>query len=118
MHEIALDGSSLLLSVDWLRARHRESLREEKLIETKDPLCYEFSSFTFVSRRVRKGHRLRLVIGPVDSIYWQKNYNSGGVVAAESFAQAHAVTVRLYHDRARPSVLYVPLGVEMSAETE
>ena len=59
---------------------------------------------------VRKGSRLRLVIGPVNSMYSQKNYNSGGDVSAESMRDARAVTVKLYHDRAHPSTLFVPLG--------
>jgi hypothetical protein len=32
------------------------------------------------------------------------------VVAAESMKDARTVTVRLYHDRAHPSALFVPLG--------
>ena len=59
---------------------------------------------------LRQGSRLRLVVGPVNSIYSQKNYNSGGDVSAESVRDARAVTVKLYHDRARPSALFVPIG--------
>src|SRR4029077_11814954 len=79
IYEIALDGSSILLSADLMRARYRESLREERLIETTAALRYEFEHFTFVARQVKKRHRLRLVIGPINSIYSEKNYNSGGV---------------------------------------
>lgn len=110
VYEVALDGSTLQLSVDWLRARYRESLRTAKLIDTREPLRYDFEHFTFVSRQIRKGHRLRLTIGPIHSIYWQKNYNSGGVVAEESLQDARCVTVRLFHDETHPSALYVPLG--------
>ena len=58
----------------------------------------------------RKGHRLRLTVGPLDSIYWQKNYNSGGVVAEESPKDARPVRVSVFHDRDHPSVLHVPFG--------
>jgi predicted acyl esterase len=112
VYEIGIDGSSILLSTDWLRARYREGLRLQKLIETAEPLRYEFERFTFVARQIRKSHRLRLVIGPYHSIYSQKNYNSGGVVSEESVADAHCVTVRLFHDAACPSVLYVPIGTQ------
>jgi uncharacterized protein len=110
VHEIALDGGSILLGSDSMRARYRECFREEKLVLTADALCYRFERFNFVSRRIEKHHRLRLVIGPVNSIYAQKNYNSGGVVSQESMQDARAVTVKLFHDEARPSALYVPLG--------
>jgi len=56
------------------------------------------------------GSRLRLVIGPINSIYTQKNYNSGKAVSDESMADARAVTVTLLHDKAHPSTLYVPLA--------
>jgi hypothetical protein len=43
-------------------------------------------------------------------MYSQKNYNAGGDVSAESMRDARTVTVKLYHDRAHPSELFVPLG--------
>ena len=79
-------------------------------VQTKAPLRYEFDHFTFVSRLVRKGSRLRLMIAPLDSIYYEKNYNSGGVVAAETVKAARPVTVTLYHDRTHQSALFVPVG--------
>lgn len=110
VYEVSLDGSSVLLSVDQMRARFRESLRRAALVRTSDPLRYDFQSFTFVARLIRKGCRLRLVFGPLNSIYSEKNYNSGGVVAEESIEDARVVTVTLHHDEMRPSALYVPFG--------
>ncbi len=110
VYEIALNGGSVLLSTDTMRARYRESAREERLVSTRDPLRYDFEHFTFVSRQVPRGHRLRLVIGPLHSIYLQKNYNSGGVVSEESMQDARPVSVSLFHNHAHPSALYVPIG--------
>jgi putative CocE/NonD family hydrolase len=110
VYEIRPDGSSVPLSDDRQRARFRESAHESKLITTREPLRYDFSQFTFTSRVIAKGSRLRLVIGPIDSIFTQKNYNAGGDVSAESIRDARAVTVTLYHDNAHPSALYVPIG--------
>ena len=50
------------------------------------------------------------MIGPINSIYAQKNHNSGGVVSEESFKDAQSVTVRLFHDESHPSALHVPFG--------
>jgi len=110
IYDIGLDGCSVALSSDWIRARYREGLREEKLIRTRAPLKYEFARFTFIARRLKKGHRLRLVVGPINSIYSQKNYNSGAVICEESLQDARQVRVLLYHDRQYPSALYVPFG--------
>jgi predicted acyl esterase len=113
IYEIGANGLSVRLSTDVMRARYREGLRRPRLIQTREPLQYEFSSFTFVSRLVNRGHRLRLVIAPfgrIDTKFVQKNYNNGGVVSEESAADARRVTVRLFHDLRHPSALYVPVG--------
>jgi len=110
IYEVALDGSSIQLTSDWIRARFRDSLREAQLVRTTVPLLYVFDHFAFVSRRIATGHRLRLIIGPINSIYWQRNHNAGGVVAKETVEDARPVTVRLFHDADHPSALHVPLG--------
>jgi uncharacterized protein len=110
IYEVAVDGTAVQLTRDWIRARYRQSDRAAQLIRTHQPLHYRFMSFMFVSRRIAKGNRLRLVVGPIASMYWQKNYNSGGAVSDESMEDARAVTVKLFHDSDRPSALYVPYG--------
>ena len=114
--EIREDGTSIELTSDNLRARYRESAREPKLINTKGPQRYDFDHFTFLSQEVKKGSRLRLIIGPINSIYREKNYNSGGAVASESMTDARPVTVTLYHDQEHSSTLYVPLGAAAAAD--
>jgi putative CocE/NonD family hydrolase len=118
IYEIRPDGSSILLTTDQLRARYRESLREPKLVTTKGPLRYDFDRFTFVSRQIAKGSRLRLRIAPVNSIYSQKNYNSGKNVIDERLQDARPVTVNLYHEAKHPSALYVPFGKPVQGATE
>jgi putative CocE/NonD family hydrolase len=108
--EIRPDGSSILLTRDLQRARYREGPRQSVLINTREPLKYQFDGFTFVARRISRGSRLRLVLGPVNSIYAQKNHNSGKDVANESIADSRPVNVKLFHDAAHPSALRVPIG--------
>jgi hypothetical protein len=114
VHEICLDGRSVQLSTDGMRARYREGLRNPKLIDTEAPLEYAFDTFTFVSRQIKRGHRIRLVISPVgrvtQAVFSQRNFNSGGIVAEESVGDARPVTVRLSHDTVHPSVLHVPIA--------
>ena len=103
-------GTAIELTTDTLRARYRESLREQRLIATREPLRYVFERFAFVARRIRAGHRLRLALGSINSIFYEKNYNSGGVVSDETIADARRVTVTLFHDASHPSALHIPLG--------
>ena len=107
--EILSNGKHISLTDDILRARYRESLRHEKLIAPGEINRYDFDGFTFFSRRIARNSRLRLVISSPNSIYIQKNYNSGGVIAEESGRDARVAHVTLYHDTAHPSCLELPI---------
>jgi uncharacterized protein len=110
LYEILPNGSSVLLTQDRMRARYRESLFQEKLVKPGEVNLYEFESFYFVSRRISKGSRLRILLRSPNSIYWQKNYNNGGVVAEESAKDARTAHVTLYHDAYHPSNLEIPVA--------
>jgi putative CocE/NonD family hydrolase len=109
LYEIMPDGKSIQLTGDQMRARYRDSTVTEKPAKPGEIYRYEFSGFTFFSRRIAKGSRLRLVLNSPSSIYAEKNYNSGGVVAEESGKDAHTAHVTLYHDGDHPSSLELPL---------
>jgi putative CocE/NonD family hydrolase len=108
--EIREDGTSVRLTSDVKRARYRQGLDHAALVKGPEPLLYDFDSFTFTSRKIAKGSRLRLVFGPSQGINVEKNYNAGGVVAEESVKDARPVTVKLLHEKGRASVLYVPIA--------
>jgi predicted acyl esterase len=107
--EILRDGSSVLLANDVKRARYRESLRAAKPVPPGEVLCYEFTSFNWISRKVAAGSRLRLVFASPNTIQLQKNYNSGGDVSRETAKDARKAHVTLYHDADHPSRLEVPV---------
>jgi predicted acyl esterase len=69
----------------------------------------EFAPGLFVARRLMKGSRLRLVISTPNSIFWQKNYNSGGVVADETAKDARTAHIQVYHDTAHASLIQLSL---------
>jgi len=68
----------------------------------------DFDPGLFVARRLMKGSRLRLVISSPNSIFWQKNYNSGGIVADETARDARTCHVKVYHDAMHASVIELP----------
>jgi putative CocE/NonD family hydrolase len=109
VYEIQSNGSSISLTGDMMRARYRESLRQERLVKPGEINRYEFKAFAWFSRRLAKGSRLRLVINSPNSIYWEKNYNSGGVVANETKKDARTAHVTLYHDAGHASLLEIPV---------
>jgi putative CocE/NonD family hydrolase len=109
LHEILPDGTSIQLTDDALRARYRESPRTAKLVTPGEITRYEFNQFWFFSREIAKGSRLRLVFWSPNSIYFEKNYNSGGVVAEESAKDAKTAHITLFHDSDHPSYLEIPM---------
>lgn len=109
LYEILADGKSVELTQDFMRARYRESLREEKLVTPGEINQYVFDGFTFFSRLISKGSRLRLVFACPNTLRLEKNYNCGGVVNEESGADARTAHVKLYHDADHPSVLEIPV---------
>jgi uncharacterized protein len=109
LYEILSDGRSVLITQDFLRARYRDSPEKESLVPPAKVLRYDFNDFAWFSRRISKGSRLRLVVGCPNSIHFQKNYNSGGVVVAETAKDARTAHVVLYHDAEHPSALEIPV---------
>ena len=109
LYEIQPDGTSIALWSDIRRARYRESLHEAKLLKPGEIVKCEFNPGLFVARRLMKGSRLRLVVTAVNSILWQKNYCSGGVVAEETGQDGHTCHIQIYHDTQHPSAIMLPL---------
>lgn len=109
VYEILPGGESVYLTGATMRARYRESLRQEKLVTAGKAEKYVFDNFTFFSRRIAKGSRLRLFVHCPNTLSIEKNYNSGGVVALETAKDAKAAHVTLMHDAEHQSMLELPV---------
>jgi putative CocE/NonD family hydrolase len=109
LYEIQPDGTSIPLWSEIRRLRYRESVREEKLVKPGEIVRCDFASGLFVARKLAKGSRLRLVVSSPNSIYVQKNYNSGGVVSEETAKDARTVHVKVHHDEKHASAIELPL---------
>jgi putative CocE/NonD family hydrolase len=109
LYEIQPDGTSIALWSDLRRLRYRESLREAKLVKPGEIVKCEFNPGLFIARKLMKGSRLRLVVSSPNSIFWQKNYCSGGVVADETAKDARTCHVHVHHDAQHASAIQLPL---------
>ncbi|MGB6885434.1 MAG: hypothetical protein WBE10_15400, partial [Candidatus Acidiferrum sp.] len=85
------------------------SLREEKLVPPGKTEKYVFDNFTFFSRRIAKGSRLRLFVDCPNTTGTEKNYNGGGVVASETAKDARTAHITLVHDAEHESTLELPI---------
>lgn len=107
--EIRRDGRAVALGQDVLRARYRVSTSTPTPVRPGSLDRYVFDDFNWMGRRIEKGSRFRLVIRPANTIHYQRNHNSGGVVAQETSAVARVAHITLVHDEAHPSALQLPL---------
>jgi putative CocE/NonD family hydrolase len=109
LYEILPGGESVSLTAATMRARYRESTRQEKFVTAGKTEKYVFDNFTFFSRRIAKGSRLRLFVHCPNTPGTEKNYNSGGVVALETGKDAKTAHVTLVHDPEHQSALELPI---------
>ena len=109
VYEILANGSSVMLGRDHLRARFRNSDQQEELVEPGEVNLYTFDAFRFNSRLLSKGSRLRLLLRPLHSPYYGRNFNSGGRLGYETAEEARVATITLHHSPEHPSRLELPV---------
>ncbi|MGL5838201.1 MAG: CocE/NonD family hydrolase [Sphingorhabdus sp.] len=107
---LAEEGQSILLWSNILRLRYRNGWQEPTLAEPGVPLNANFFIPRFISRRLRKGSRLRLVIRAPASIQFQKNLHSGKLPADERTADAARCAIDIHHELGRQTELILPLA--------
>lgn len=110
LYQIRPDGVSIRLAQDNVRVRYRDSLRTPKPAPLNQVFRIVFPDFQFFARRIERGSKLRLVVHAPNSIYTQKNYNSGGDVGRESGADARPVKVILSQGGRQASFIDLPIA--------
>ncbi|WP_181918396.1 MULTISPECIES: CocE/NonD family hydrolase [unclassified Wenzhouxiangella] len=109
LYEIRVDGSSIALAGQTLRARHRDGLREVRMMKPGTIEKLVFDRFYWFSRKVAEGSRLRLFIRPANGIGDQRHYNAAKPVHEQTASDARTATVRLHHDEEHRSRLILPV---------
>jgi putative CocE/NonD family hydrolase len=106
--DVAPDGRAENLADGILRARYRESLSEPSLLEPER--VYQVSVDLVATAVVfAAGHRIRLEVSSSNFPRFDRNTNTGGVIAAEGEADLRPAVNRVHHTRARPSRLVLPV---------
>ena len=103
------DGSTIRLGEDIRRARFRDGPFTEELLKPGQIAGIPFE-FYWMARRIPAGARLPLTIAPLNSPSYQKNYNTGGRIGYEKIEDARVATIKVFHDAAHPSCLFMPLA--------
>lgn len=102
------DGRAIILTDGILRARYRESLAAPRPLVPGE--CYEITlDLVATANLFRAGHRIRLEVSSSNFPRFDRNTNTGGVIANETAADFVVATNRIHHDPARPSHLMLPI---------
>jgi len=102
------DGRAIFLTDGILRARYRNSLAEPEPLTPGEP--YELSlDLSITSNVFRPGHRIRLEVSSSNFPRYDRNSNTGGVIADESASEVTVAVNRVLHGPAYPSRLILPV---------
>lgn len=102
------DGRAINLCDGILRARYRNGLDREELMEPGT--VYEVTvDLTATSNVFLPGHRIRLDISSSNFPRYDRNTNTGGVIAQETEDQMIPAINRIHHGPDHPSRLVLPI---------
>ena len=102
------DGRAIFLTDGILRARYRNSLAEPEPLTPGEP--YELGlDLSITSNVFLPGHRIRLEVSSSNFPRYDRNSNTGGVIAEESADQVTVAVNRILHGPAHPSRLILPV---------
>ncbi len=102
------DGRAIFLTDGILRARYRNSLAEPEPLNP-DQVCEVTLDLSVTSNVFLPGHRIRLEVSSSNFPRFDRNTNTGGVIADESAAQATVAVNRVLHGPGYPSHLTLPV---------
>lgn len=102
IHDVAPNGSSMMLSDGRLRARFAEDLSRPTLREPDRVYTYAIRTGA-LGHVVLPGHRVRLTVTSSDFPVWDRNLNTGGSIA--DGVEMRVATNRVRHTTAEPSTL-------------
>jgi hypothetical protein len=106
---VAPDGTAVTLGQDVRRARFRDGFFKQELLKPGQVVTIPFT-FNWLAWRIPAGARIRLVLMPLNSPAYQKNYNTGGRIGYEDPRNVRVAHITLFHDGARASALLLPLA--------
>jgi uncharacterized protein len=102
------DGRAEILTDGILRARYRDSFSDPQLLEPDR--TYELRLDLMATGNVfAPGHRIRLDVSSSNFPHFDRNTNTGNVIAEDRDEDVQVAVNRVFHDQARPSHLVLPI---------
>jgi putative CocE/NonD family hydrolase len=102
------DGRAIFLTDGIIRARYRKSLAEPEPLTPGEP-CQLDLDLSVTSNVFLPGHRIRLEVSSSNFPRFDRNTNTGGIIADEPADQATTAVNRVLHGPSCPSQLILPV---------
>jgi hypothetical protein len=102
------DGRAIFLTDGIIRTRYRNSLAEPEPLTPGEP-CQLSLDLSVTSNVFLPGHRIRLEVSSSNFPRFDRNTNTGGVIADEPADQASVAINRVLHGPGYPSQLILPV---------
>lgn len=104
--DVCEDGCARNLTDGIIRARYRESMSDPSLVEPGRAYCYTIDLWA-TSNVFKAGHKIRLEVSSSNFPRFDRNTNTGGVIAEDTDLKPAVQTI--LHDAAHPSHVSLPI---------
>jgi len=112
LHTINEAGETRKIGSDELRLRYRDGLNKPKLAVQDKVFFCKFDTPYITALELEKGSRIVLTVNAINSIYYQKNYNSGKNVSLETKKDAKKAEISVHHSQENPSYIKIPVSLK------
>ncbi len=102
------DGRAMILTDGILRARYRDGFDKPKSLTPGEIYCIEVD-LVATANVFAAGHRIRLEVSSSNFPRFDRNTNTGGVIATETEADFKLATNEILHGADHPSHLVLPI---------
>jgi hypothetical protein len=102
------DGAAMILTDGILRARYRDSFARPTPMHPGEIYKIQIDLWA-TANRFKAGHRIRLEVSSSNFPRFDRNTNTGGVIAQEALSDCVVARNTIYNDRDHPSHLLVPV---------
>jgi putative CocE/NonD family hydrolase len=106
--DVGPDGKALVLgpNIGIRRGRYRHGPEREELLTPGKPETFRIELYD-IAHQFKPGHRIRVEVSSSAAPHFNPNQNTGNPIATDTTWRVAQQTV--YHDRARPSRLVLPV---------
>ena len=108
--EVGPDGKSHTLASSNIRARYRNGGDQPELVTPGKIEMYNFDYTFLYVKKLKKGSKVRITFGSINSPWFEKNFGFGGIVSNEQTTKKRIIEATLHTGPKYPSHIEIPFS--------